>query len=130
MLDKGQEDDWFGSHFITTLATTAGVSLTGLIVYEWFHKDPIVDVRLFKNRNFATANVMMFMVGAVSFATTVLMPQFLQSLMGYTAEKAGIVMSAAAMVLLMELPLVGQLTTRFQARRLIAFGWLALMCTM
>jgi len=58
------------------------------------------------------------------------MPQFLQTLMGYTAEKAGIVMSAAAMVLLMELPLVGQLTTRIQARYLIGFGWLALTCTM
>src|SRR6202040_4477224 len=80
--------------------------------------------------NFATANTMMFMVGAISFASTVLMPQFLQSLMGYTAEKAGIVMSAAAMVLLLELPLVGQLTTRVQARSLIGFGWLALTCTM
>ena len=67
MLDKGQEDDWFGSHFITTLAITAVVCLTALVVYEWFHKDPIVDVRLFKNANFATANMMMFMVGAVSF---------------------------------------------------------------
>jgi DHA2 family multidrug resistance protein len=72
----------------------------------------------------------MFMVGAISFASTVLMPQFLQTLMGYTAQKAGIVMSAAAVVLLMELPLVGQLTTRIQARYLIAFGWLALTCSM
>ena len=54
MLDKGQEDDWFGSHFIVTLAVTAAVCLTALVFYEWFHKDPIVDVRLFKNRNFAT----------------------------------------------------------------------------
>jgi DHA2 family multidrug resistance protein len=58
------------------------------------------------------------------------MPQFLQTLLGYTAQKAGIVMSAAAVVLLMELPIVGQLTTRLQARYLIAFGWLALTCTM
>jgi len=69
-------------------------------------------------------------VGAISFASTVLMPQFLQTQLGYTAEKAGIVMSAAAMVLLLELPLVGQLTTRIQARYLIGFGWLALTCTM
>jgi DHA2 family multidrug resistance protein len=126
MLDKGQEDDWFGSHFITTLAITAGVCLTGLIVYEWFHKDPIVDVRLFKNRNFATANVMMFMVGAVSFATTVLMPQFLQTLMGYTAQAAGMVLSTSALLLLIELPLVGRLLGQFQSRYLIAFGWIAL----
>jgi len=87
-------------------------------------------VRLFRNSNFAAANLMMFMVGAISFASTVLMPQFLQTLLGYTAQKAGIVMSAAAVVLLLELPFVGQLTTRFQARYLIAFGWLALTCTM
>jgi len=130
MLDKGQEDDWFGSHFILTLAIIAGVCLTGLVVYEWFQKDPIVDVKLFKHRNFAVASLVMFMVGALSFASTVLMPQFLQTLMGYTAQTAGMVMSVAAMVLLMELPIVGQLTTRFQARYLIAFGWLALACTM
>ncbi len=126
MLDKGQEDDWFGSDFITILAITAGLCLTALILYEWFHKDPIVDVRLFKNTNFATANMMMFMVGAVSFATTVLMPQFLQTLMGYTAQSAGMVLSASAVLLLIELPLVGRLIGTFQSRYLIAFGWFTL----
>lgn len=130
LLDKGQEDDWFGSNFILTLAIIAGVCLVSLAIYEWNHKEPIVDVRLFKNLNFGTASMVMFMVGAISFASTVLMPQFLQTLMGYTAEKAGLVMSAAALVLLMELPLVGRLTTRIQGRHLIAFGWLALTCTM
>jgi DHA2 family multidrug resistance protein len=126
LLDKGQEDDWFGSHFITTLAITAGICLTALIVYEWFHKDPIVDVRLFKNANFSTANMMMFMVGAGSFATTVLMPQFLQTLMGYTAQSAGMVLSVSALLLLVELPIVGRLIGQFQSRYLIAFGWIAL----
>jgi MFS transporter, DHA2 family, multidrug resistance protein len=126
MLDKGQEDDWFGSHFIATLAVIAVVCLVSLVFYEWFHKDPIVDVRLFKNRNFATANMMMFMVGAMAFATTVLMPQFLQNLMGYTAESAGMVLSAAALLLLVELPIVGRLTSKFQLRYLIACGWFML----
>ena len=130
LLDKGQEDDWFGSNFIVTLAILAIVCLVSLIIYEWRHDEPIVDVRLFKNGNFAASNLVMFMVGAISFASTVLMPQFLQTQLGYTAEKAGIVMSAAAMVLLLELPLVGHLTTRIQARYLIGFGWLALTCTM
>jgi MFS transporter, DHA2 family, multidrug resistance protein len=130
LLDKGQEDDWFGSNFIVALAVIAGVCLVSLVIYEWRHNEPIVDVRLFKNGNFATSSMMLFMVGAISFASTVLMPQFLQTLLGYTAQKAGIVMSAAAVVLLMELPIVGQLTTRFQARHLIAVGWLALTCTM
>jgi MFS transporter, DHA2 family, multidrug resistance protein len=126
MLDKGQEDDWFGSHFIMTLAIIAGICLTALIFYEWWHDDPIVDVRLFKNFNFAAANMMMFMVGAISFATTVLMPLFLQTLMGYTAESAGMVLSVAAILLLFELPVVGQLIGRFQLRYLIAFGWITL----
>jgi DHA2 family multidrug resistance protein len=126
MLDKGQQDDWFSSHFITALAITAVVCLTGLVVYEWFQKDPIVDVRLFKNPNFATANMMMFMVGAISFATTVLMPQFLQTLMGYTAESAGMVLSASAILLLIELPFIGRLIGKFQLRYLIAFGWITL----
>jgi DHA2 family multidrug resistance protein len=130
LLDKGQEDDWFGSNFILTLAIIAGVCLVSLVLYEWNHKEPIVDVRLFKNLNFSIACLVMFMVGALSFASTVLMPQFLQTLMRYTAEKAGLVMSAAALVLLMELPLVGRLTTKVQGRHLVAFGWLALACTM
>ncbi len=126
MLDKGQEDDWFGSHFIITLAFVAVICLTVLVVYEWFHDDPIVDVRLFKNANFAAANMMMFMVGAISFATTVLMPQFLQTLMGYTAQSAGMVLSVAAVLLLVELPIVGRLIGQFQLRYLIAVGWFML----
>ena len=130
LLDKGQEDDWFGSHFITTLTVIAAVCLIALVIYEWFQREPIVDVRLFKNANFCVASLMMFMVGALSFASTVLMPQYLQTLMGYTAEAAGIVLSAAAIILLFELPIVGQLTTRIQGRYLIAFGWLALSIAM
>ena len=123
VLDKGQEDDWFGSNFIVTLTVISLISLGCLIVRELRVKDPIVDIRLFKNLNFATSSVMMFMVGAASFSTTVLMPQFLQGLMGYTAESAGMVLSVAAILLLIELPLVGQLTRRVQARYLMAFGW-------
>jgi MFS transporter, DHA2 family, multidrug resistance protein len=123
VLDKGQEDDWFGSNFILTLSIVSVACLVSLVIWEFRVKEPILDVRLFKNLNFATASLMMFMVGAASFSTTVLMPQFLQSLMGYTAESAGMVLSAAAVILLFELPLVGQLLGRIQARYLMAFGW-------
>ena len=123
VLDKGQEDDWFGSDFIVWLSIISIICLVALVFWELRVKEPIIDVRLFKNLNFATASLMMFMVGAASFSTTVLVPQFLQSLMGYTAESAGMVLSAAAVLLLIELPLVGQLTGRIQARYLMAFGW-------
>ena len=130
VLDKGQEDDWFGSNFILTLSIISVIALVCLVLWELHVKDPIVDVRLFKNLNFATSCLMMFMVGAASFSTTVLMPQFLQSLMGYSAQSAGMVLSAAAIILLIELPLVGRLTARIQARYLMAFGWALLTVAM
>ena len=130
VLDKGQEDDWFGSHFIVTLSVISIVCLVFLVIWELRVKKPILDIRLFRNLNFATASVMMFMVGAASFSTTVLVPQFLQSLLGYSAQSAGMVLSAAAVILLIELPLVGQLAGRIQARYLIAFGWAMLTIAM
>lgn len=126
LLDKGQEEDWFGSHFIVTLAITAAVCLTALVVWEWFRKEPIIDVRLFKNLNFAAANLMMFMMGVMLFSTLVMIPEFLQTLMGYTAELAGLVLSASGFVLLLMMPVVGRLTTKVQSRYLIAAAWCAL----
>jgi DHA2 family multidrug resistance protein len=130
LLDRGQEDDWFGSHFITTLVVIAAVSLISLVIWEWFQKAPIIDVRMFKNFNFAGASLMMFMLGIMLFSSLVLMPQFLQTLLGYTSQLAGLALSAGGLVLLIEMPIMGQLTTKIQARRLIAFGWLALSIAM
>src|ERR1700724_3320835 len=65
LLDKGQKDDWFGSHFILTLALVSAICLVSLVVWEWRQKDPVIDVRLFKNFNFATANLMMFTLGII-----------------------------------------------------------------
>jgi DHA2 family multidrug resistance protein len=130
LLDRGQEDDWFGSNFITTLVVMAAVCLISLVVWEWFQKAPIIDVRMFKNFNFAGASLMMFMLGIMLFSSLVLMPQFLQTLLGYTSELAGLALSAGGLVLLIEMPIMGQLTTKIQARRLIAFGWLSLSIAM
>jgi DHA2 family multidrug resistance protein len=130
LLDKGQEDDWFGSRFITTLVVTSAVCLISLVIWEWFQKAPIIDVRMFKDFNFAGSSLMMFMLGILLFSSLVLMPQFLQTLLGYTSELAGLALSAGGLVLLFEMPLVGQLTTKIQARRLIAFGWIALSVAM
>jgi MFS transporter, DHA2 family, multidrug resistance protein len=129
-LDKGQEDDWFGSRFITTLIIVSVVGLVSLVIWEWRHKEPIVDVRLFKLFNFASCSVMMFVLGAVLFSSTVLLPQFLQTLMGYTAESAGMVISMAAILLVFLLPLVGKLAGHVQARYILAFGWSTLAVAM
>lgn len=130
LLDKGQEDDWFGSRFITTLVITATVCLIALVIWEWFQKSPIIDVRMFKSFNFASANLMMFTLGILLFSALVLMPQFLQTLLGYTSQLAGFALSAGGFVLLMEMPIMGKMTTKIQARYLIAFGWLALSIAM
>jgi DHA2 family multidrug resistance protein len=130
LLDKGQEDDWFGSHFITTLVVTSAVCLISLVIWEWFQKAPIIDVQMFKNFNFASSSLMMFVLGIMLFSSLVLMPLFLQTLLGYTSQLAGLALSAGGLVLLFEMPIMGQLTTKVQARRLIAFGWVALSIAM
>ena len=130
VLDKGQEEDWFGSHFITTLAIVAAVGLISLVLWEWYQKAPVIDVRMFKNFNFVSANLMMFILGVMLFSSLVMMPQFLQTLLGYTSQLAGLAISAGGVMLLFEMPIMGQLTTKVQARSLIAFGWLSLSAAM
>src|SRR5271154_6356908 len=126
VLDKGQEDDWFGSRMITNLIIVSAVCLVALVIWEWRHKTPIIEVRLFKNFNFATANVMMFLFGILLFGSLVMMPQFLQTVLGYTAENAGLVLSGGGFVVLLEMPIVGRLTGIYPAKYIIAAGWLAL----
>jgi len=126
MLDKGQEDDWFGSRFILTLAVLTAAGLVSFVIWEWFYKSPIVEVRLFKNLNFVAANGMIFVLGIMLFSSLVMMPLFLQSQMGYTAESAGLVLSGGGLLLLFLMPVVGVLSSKVQARYLVAFGWLAL----
>jgi MFS transporter, DHA2 family, multidrug resistance protein len=130
LLDRGQEDDWFGSNIITTLVVVATVCLISLVIWEWYQKAPIIDVHMFRSFNFASASLMMFTLGILLFSSLVLMPQFLQTLLGYTSQLAGLALSAGGLVLLIEMPIMGQLTTKIQARRLIAFGWLSLSVAM
>jgi MFS transporter, DHA2 family, multidrug resistance protein len=126
LLDKGQEEDWFGSQFIIVLAVIAAVALISLVFWELHTDKPIIDVRMFKSFNFAVANLMMFVLGVLLFSSLVMMPQFLQTLMGYTAESAGLVLSGASVIILLEMPIVGQLTTKVPAKYIMAFGWLSL----
>ena len=126
LLDKGQEDDWFGSHYIVALAAISAVCFISLVVWELRQSSPVVDVRMFKSFNFAVASLMMFSLGVLLFSSLVMMPQFLQTLMGYTAESAGLVLSGASIIILFEMPIVGQLTTKVPAKYIMAFGWLCL----
>src|SRR5512142_1332215 len=120
VLDKGQEEDWFSSPMILVFAMAMVICLLGTIVWEWAHPSPIVDVRLFRNRNFATSVTLMFTLGAVLYGTTVLIPLFLQTLMHYSAESAGEVLSWGGLVTMAMMPVVGFLVSRVPAKYLVA----------
>jgi DHA2 family multidrug resistance protein len=127
VLDKGQRDDWFGSHFIVAMSAISAIALIAVIVWEWRHKDPIIDLHLFKERSFGIGNLLMFMVGFVLLSSTVLIPQFLQELMGYTAERAGLALMPGGIAIILCMPFVGFLLGRTDARRLLLFG-LSMVC--
>jgi len=92
------------------------------IVWELRHKDPVVDLRMLKDRNFAIATLAMFFLGFVLYSSTVLIPQFLQEMMGYTAELAGLALSPGGAVIMLMMPVVGFLVSRVNTKYLIAFG--------
>ncbi len=125
VLDKGQESDWFSSRMITTLFVIAIPALVAFVLWEWYHPHPIVDVRLLKNRNFGTSVSFSFVLGMVLFGSTVLIPEFLQSSLGYTAEQAGLALMPAGFVLMFMMGVAGRLTaTKIDPRLLICIGFL------
>lgn len=124
MLDKGQEDDWFGSRFIVTCAVIAAVGLTIFLIRELSIKHPILDLRLFGQRNVGMTQLVMFMVGVSLYSTTVLIPQFLQEIMGYSARQAGMAVSSGGLVLMILFPVAGLLAPRFDPRKLVATGFI------
>jgi DHA2 family multidrug resistance protein len=123
VLDKGQEKDWFGDPKITLFAIFAICALVFFVWWEWRHPDPIVDLKLLKNRNFGTAVFLQFILGMVLFGSTVIIPQFLQVLMGYTAERAGMAISPGAVVLMLMMPVAGRIVGKMDARLLVAIGY-------
>jgi DHA2 family multidrug resistance protein len=130
VLDKGQEDDWFSSNFILIFFTMAMVGIIGAIIWELVTRDPIVDLPLLKNFNFAFTNLVMFAVGFILFSTTQLLPQYTQTLLGYDATQAGLVISPGGFAVMAMMPLVGFLLSHVQPKWLIAFGMLVEGCSL
>ncbi len=124
LLDHGQEDDWFGSKRIQILAIMAAISLVAVIIREFLVSNPVVDLRLYRKRNFWLSNLLIFCLGFIISGSTVLVPQFLQSLMGYTATRAGMVLSPAGIVLIFAMPMAGAMLGRVKARPMIIFGFI------
>ena len=123
MLDKGEENAWFASDFIRFFAAMFVIGMTGLIWWEWRSKAPIINIKLFKYKNFAICSLLMTLVGGVLNASTVLQPQFMQTLLGYTATIAGEALTAGGVALVVVMPLAGIATGKFAARNLAAIGF-------
>jgi DHA2 family multidrug resistance protein len=130
VLDRGERLDWFESNFIVAFFVIAIAALVLAIVWELRHPDPVVEIALLKERNFAIANVYYFLFGFVLFGSTVLIPQMLQSLYGYTATDAGLVLGPGAMVIVILAPLVVRLVNRIPVARLLAVGFSVLGLSM
>jgi DHA2 family multidrug resistance protein len=130
MLDKGQTEDWFESRFIVTCAVIGILGLAGVIIWELRQPEPLVDLRLFTQRNYSMATFLMFAMGVVMYGTTVLLPILLQTQMGYTAQWAGLVLSPGGLVTLFVMPIVGRLLGIFQPRWLVVCGFTILAAGM
>jgi MFS transporter, DHA2 family, multidrug resistance protein len=130
VLDRGERLDWFGSPFIITFFAISIVSLVIAIFWEWRHPDPVVEIRLLGERNFALASVYYFLFGFTLFGSTVLIPQLLQTLYGYTATDAGLVLGPGAMVIVVLAPVIVRILPKLGVQKLIGFGYVILAFAM
>jgi DHA2 family multidrug resistance protein len=123
VLDRGERDDWLESHFIATFLAIAVIAIAIAIWWEWRHDDPVVELTLLRERNFAIANVYYFLFAFGLFGSTVLIPEMLQTLYGYTATDAGLVLGPGAAVVTLMAPLVVRILPRIGAKRMLAFSF-------
>jgi DHA2 family multidrug resistance protein len=123
MLDKGEENDWFSSSFICFFAFLFIAGMIGLVVWEWRQKNPLINLRLFKYKNFAICCFLMMLVGGVLNANTVLQPQYMQQLLGWTATTSGMALTAGGFALLFVMPMAGYATGKVSARTLTVIGF-------
>ena len=122
VMDEGQRNDWFGSNMIVGFALAAGFCLVALVFWELTREDPIIDIRLLGQRQFGACFLAMLGTGAIVIATTQILPQFLQTELGYTAMLAGLVLSPGGLVTMVMMPITGWLIGRVQPKYLIAAG--------
>jgi len=122
VLDRGQEDDWFANGQITALAITSAITFVVLIWWEWNHPRPMVNLKLFKRRDFSVSFVLMFMLGFIILGSTYLLPAFVQALMGYRATEAGEIIAPGGLLLILLFPLIGRLLNKVDLRILTGIG--------
>jgi DHA2 family multidrug resistance protein len=122
VLDKGQQEDWFASTMITTLAIISAIGLIALIVQQLMSKEPIIDLHLFTDRTYSVGVFLMTVLGFVLYGSLVLLPIMLQTLFGYPSLEAGEAMAPRGVGSLFMMPIVGMLTSKIDARKLLALG--------
>lgn len=125
MLDKGQEDDWFQSALISTLAIGAAAGLIAFVIRELRTPEPVIDLGIFRSRTYAVGATLMTVVGFVLFGSLVLLPVMMQTLLGYPPLQAGIALAPRGMGSLIAMPIVGIITSRVDPRKLVALGLLS-----
>jgi DHA2 family multidrug resistance protein len=129
-LDRGEQDGWLSSSFIRTFAVLALLGLVGAVCWLLSTDKPVVNLRVLKNRTFATGAFMIFVLGAVLYSSSVLLPQLAQQTLGYTALLSGLLLSPGGLVTICLIPIVGRLMPKIQTRLLIAFGFFLLGCAL
>ena len=130
VLDKGQEEDWFSSHWILALAIVSLVAVASFVVYELLIEHPVVDLRVFKVRTYSTGVFLMTLLGFVLYGSLVLLPIFLQTLLGYPALQAGFAMAPRGVGSFLAMPIVGAIMAKFDARKLLAVGLIVASSTL
>jgi DHA2 family multidrug resistance protein len=125
-LDRGEDDDWLGSGFIRVFVVLAVVGILGAVAWLLTAKRPVVNLRVFADRNFAVGCVMMALMGGVLYSSAVVIPQLAQAVLGYTSTLAGYILSPGAVVLIMVIPIVGRVMPVVQTRFLILIGFVIL----
>jgi MFS transporter, DHA2 family, multidrug resistance protein len=126
ILDKGQEADWFSAHWICWFTATSIASFVGFIAWEFHTEHPLVDLRVFKNRNFTVGVILMTSLGAILYGTTAQLPLFLQTLMGYPALQSGYALSPRGIAAFATTLVVGRLVGKIPMRWMLCFGFVAL----
>jgi DHA2 family multidrug resistance protein len=122
VLDQGQKEDWFSSHYIASFAIITVICLTAVVFWELRQSQPVIDFHVLKDRTFAISTVTMLLLGIVLYGSTTLLPVLLQTLLGYTSLLAGLVLSPGGLVVVVCMPIVGLLLRRIEARWLVVFG--------
>jgi DHA2 family multidrug resistance protein len=123
MLDRGVQADWFASPLIRGAALVAAAGLIAFVLWELVARDPLLDMGLFKYRNFASATVIIMTVGVILFGTTQFIPQLVQQVLGYTAEQAGLALTLGGIVTLVSMPVAGILSSHVQPRLMMGVAF-------